>query len=143
MATLWHDLRYGLRTLRKSPGFTAVALLTLALGIGANTAMFSIVDAVLLRPLPYPQAARLVFISEWSQQIPGMSISMADFNDWRAQQTVFSSMVAYQPANVTLTGQGGWATCRCHFAGFLFLCHCSERLYTYRQSAVKKGNPYA
>jgi predicted permease len=106
MATLWHDLRYGLRTLRKSPGFTAVALLTLALGIGANTAMFSIVDAVLLRPLPYPQAARLVFISEWSQQIPGMSISMADFNDWRAQQTVFSSMVAYQPANVTLTGQG-------------------------------------
>lgn len=106
LETLSQDVRYGLRQLRRSPGFTAVAVLTLALSIGANTAIFSLVNTVLLRPLPYPQASRLVFVSEWSQQIPGMSISMADFDDWRATQNVFSSMVAYQPANVTLTGQG-------------------------------------
>ena len=106
MNALLQDIRYGIRMLAKSPGFTAVAILTLALGIGANTSIFSVVNTVLLRPLPYPHADRLVFISEWSQQIPGMSISMADFDDWRATQTVFSSMVAYQPDNVTLTGQG-------------------------------------
>ncbi len=106
MNRLAQDIRYAVRMLAKAPGFTAVAVLTLALGIGANTAIFSVVNTVLLRPLPYPHADRLVFISEWSQQVPGMSISMADFNDWRATQTVFSSMVAYQPENVTLTGQG-------------------------------------
>lgn len=106
MNTLLQDVRYALRMLAKSPGFAAIAILTLALGIGANTAIFSVVNTVLLRPLPYPHADRVVFISEWSQEIPDMSISMADFNDWRATQTVFSSMVAYQPANVTLTGQG-------------------------------------
>ncbi|MFI5127378.1 MAG: ABC transporter permease [Candidatus Acidiferrales bacterium] len=106
MNTLIQDSRYGIRMLAKSPGFTAIAVLTLALGIGANTAIFSVVNTVLLRPLPYPHADRLVFISEWSQQVPGMSISMADFNDWRAMQTVFSSIVAYQPDNVTLTGEG-------------------------------------
>ena len=100
------DVRYAVRMLMKSPGFTAIAIVTLALGIGANTAIFSVVNTVLLRPLPYPRADRLVFISEWSQQVPGMSISMADFNDWRAQQPVFSSMMAYQPASVTLTGTG-------------------------------------
>ncbi len=103
---LFQDLRYGVRMLRKTPGFTAIAVLTLALGIGANTAIFSIVNAVLLRPLPYPHADRLVFLSEWSQQIPGMSISMENFKDWRAENTVFESMVAYSPINVALTGQG-------------------------------------
>ena len=100
------DVRYGLRMLRKSPGFTAVAVLTLALGIGANTAIFSVVNTVLLRPLPYPHADRLVFMGQWSQDIPSMSISMADFDDWRTMETVFSSMVAYQATNVTLSGQG-------------------------------------
>jgi putative ABC transport system permease protein len=106
LESLIQDIRFALRMLRKSPGFTAVAVLTLALGIGANTAIFSVVNTVLLRPLPYPHADRLVFMGQWSQQIPSMSISMADFDDWRAMNTVFSSMVAYQPANVTLTGQG-------------------------------------
>ncbi len=106
MTTFFQDLRYALRMLRKSPGFTVVAILTLALGIGANTAIFSVVNAVLLRPLPYPEASRLVFLGEWSEQVPEMSISMANFNDWRAQNKVFESMVAYQNDNVVLTGKG-------------------------------------
>ena len=106
MSTLLQDIRYGIRMLAKSPGFTAVAVLTLALGIGANTSIFSVVNTVLLRPLPYPHADRLVFLAEWSKDIPGMSISMQDFDDWRATQTVFSSMAPYCPNNVTLTGLG-------------------------------------
>jgi putative ABC transport system permease protein len=106
MTTFIQDLRFAFRMLRKSPGFTLVAILTLALGIGANTAIFSVVNAVLLRPLPYPEANRLVFLGEWSEQVPEMSISMANFNDWRAQNKVFESMVAYQNDNVVLTGKG-------------------------------------
>jgi predicted permease len=106
MSTFWQDIRYGLRMLAKRPGVTLVAVLTLALGVGANTAIFSVVDAVLLRPLPYKQSDRLVFISEESRQVPGMSISMADFNDWRASNTVFESMAPYSPNSVILTGNG-------------------------------------
>src|SRR5260370_11114797 len=106
MTTFFQDLRYALRMLKKRPGFTIVAILTLALGIGANTAIFSVVNAVLLRPLPYPESNRLVFLGEWSEQIPEMSISMANFNDWRNQNKVFESMVAYQNDNVVLTGRG-------------------------------------
>jgi predicted permease len=106
MTTFIQDLRFAIRMLRKSPGFTLVAILTLALGIGANTAIFSVVNAVLLRPLPYPEATRLVFLGEWSEQVPEMSISMANFNDWRSQNKVFESMVAYQNDNVVLTGRG-------------------------------------
>src|ERR1700676_3803821 len=106
MTTFLQDLRYTLRTLAKKPAFTIVAILTLALGIGANTAIFSVINAVLLKPLPYPQADRLVFLSEASEQIPGMSIAMANFNDWRAQNTVFESMVAYQNNDAVLSGRG-------------------------------------
>ena len=106
MTNFLQDLRYALRMLTKSPGFTIVAILTLALGIGANTAIFSVVNAVLLRPLPYAESNRLVFLGEWSEQIPEMSISMANFNDWRNQNRVFESMVAYQNDNVVLTGRG-------------------------------------
>jgi len=106
MTNFLQDLRYALRMLAKSPVFTIVAILTLALGIGANTAIFSVVNAVLLRPLPYPESNRLVFLGEWSEQIPEMSISMANFNDWRNQNRVFESMVAYQNDNVVLTGRG-------------------------------------
>jgi predicted permease len=106
MHNFLQDLRYAFRMMVKSPGFTLVAVLTLALGIGVNTAIFSVVNAILLRPLPYPQANQLMFLSESSEQIPDMSISMANFNDWRAQNTVFESMVAYQGENAVLTGNG-------------------------------------
>ncbi len=104
--TLYQDARYGVRMLRKHHSYTIVVVLTLALGIGANTAIFSVINAVLLRPLAYPQADRLVYLSEWSHDVPQMSISMANFADWQSMNTVFDSMVAFRSEDVTLTGQG-------------------------------------
>jgi predicted permease len=106
MGTFWQDIRYGLRMLARRPAITLIAVVTLALGVGANTAIFSVVDAVLLRPLPYKQPDRLVFLTEESQQVPDMSISMADFNDWRATNTVFESMAPYSANSAILTGNG-------------------------------------
>ncbi len=106
MKTLWQDIWFGARVLLRRPGVTAIAILTLALGIGANTAIFSVVDAVLLRPLPYKDPGNLVLLQEDSQQVPGMSISMADFDDWRAMNTVFDAMAPYQADSVVLTGMG-------------------------------------
>ncbi|MGA2988070.1 MAG: ABC transporter permease [Terriglobia bacterium] len=108
MTTLIQDLKYGLRMLARNPGFTAVAVLTLALGIGANTAIFSVVNAVLLRPLPYRDANRLVIV--WEQNLPrGWTtniVSTANFGDWRRQNTVFSDMAAVDPTSFNLTGVG-------------------------------------
>ena len=106
MGTLWQDLRYGFRMLLKNPGFTLVTILALALGIGANTAIFSVVNAVLLRPLPFPTAERLVFISEWSQQVQNMSVSYPNFVDWRDQNRVFEQLAAFRGAGLILTGMG-------------------------------------
>jgi len=106
MTGVFQDLRYALRMLAKAPGFTAVAVITLALGIGANSAIFSVMEGVLLKPLPYPQADRIMFLSEWSEQIPDMSISMANFNDWRAQNKSFENMGAFQGADAVWTGKG-------------------------------------
>src|SRR5215471_11824801 len=77
-----NDLRIALRQLRKNPGFTIVATVTLALGIGANTAIFSVVNAVLLRPLPYPEPERLVWISERGMSFPSLSIAYPNYEDW-------------------------------------------------------------
>jgi predicted permease len=103
--SLWQDLCYGLRQLRKSPGFTAVAVLTLALGIGANTAIFSVINSVLLRPLPYPNPDRLVSVQEAGRG-SGNPASYPDFFDWQSQNHVFSNMAAYHGDVFTLTGAG-------------------------------------
>ena len=106
MEELWRDVRFAARTLLKSPAFTLVAVATLALGIGANTAIFSVINAILLRPLPYPQAERLVFLTEWSEQVPNMSFSVANLKDVRDQSTVFESIVGYNGTNFILSSAG-------------------------------------
>ena len=107
MKTLWQDIRYGLRMLAKSPGFTSVAILTLALGIGANTAIFSVVSAVLLRSLPFPAPKKLVrVVSVRAHDNAPDNASYPDFTDWRAQSHAFSQMAAYRTESLTLTGQG-------------------------------------
>jgi putative ABC transport system permease protein len=90
----------------KSRGFTLVTVLALALGIGANTAIFSVVNTVLLRPLPYPNGERIVFIGEWSQQVPEMSVSYPNFIDFRDQQQTMEQIAAFRSANYVLTGVG-------------------------------------
>ena len=94
MGTLWQDLRYGARMLAKNPGFTAVAVVALALGVGANTAIFSVVNAVLLRPLQYPHAERVVAIQELNEKGSRVQVTPANFLDWRAQNTVFEHLAA-------------------------------------------------
>src|SRR4051794_16112947 len=103
LETLLKDLRFGLRSLGKSPGFTAIALLTLALGIGANTAIFSIIHAVILRPLPYPEPARLVKI--WPEK-PRVSSSKADYLETKRRARSFEDIAAYSNWGFTLTGTG-------------------------------------
>jgi len=104
MSSLFQDLRYGIRMLAKNTGFTAVAVLTLALGIGANTAIFSVVNTVFLTPLPYPDPERLVVINESSKPMPEGPISYANFLDWQAQNQVFEHMAAFQGGGLTLVG---------------------------------------
>src|SRR5215213_4395422 len=106
--TLVQDVRYAVRTLLKSPGFTLVTVLALALGIGANTAIFSVVKAVLLSPLPYPGPERLVWVREVN---PGAEIldepaSAPNYNDWRTQAAGFEGLAAYAATSLTLTGEG-------------------------------------
>ena len=105
MGTLWQDIRYGFRTLRKSPGFTAVAVAALALGIGANSAIFSVVNAVVLRPLPFPEPERLVAVGGrdlrsgsdfWEHSYP-------NFSDLRDQRGVFEHAAAYGNTSFFLT----------------------------------------
>lgn len=101
-------VRYALRGLRRTPGFTFVALATLALGIGANSAIFSLVRAVVLRPPPFPQAEQLVYV--WNdnrrEKIPDDITSWPTYSDWRAQNRTFARMAGYTPQNANLTGEG-------------------------------------
>ncbi|MGH9727218.1 MAG: ADOP family duplicated permease [Candidatus Acidiferrales bacterium] len=100
------DLRYGVRTLRNSPGFTAVAVLTLALGIGANTALFSIVNGVLLDPLPFPEPGRLVTVDASKPNLPDGSISYLNFLDWHRLNRSFSFFAVSRSTGYLLTGMG-------------------------------------
>jgi predicted permease len=108
LESLLQDLRFGLRMLRKSPGFTAVAVLTLALGIGANTAIFSVVYAVLLKPLPYTNPDQLVcfYQSKLQEGVKITGSSYVDFDDWRRQNHSFSALAGAQRHDLTLTGHG-------------------------------------
>lgn len=109
LETIWQDLRYAARTFLKEPGFTAIAVLTLALGIGANTAIFSVVDAILLRPLPYPESNRLVRVWESSTKLdsPRNVVNPINFLDWRDHSHSFEAMAAVlsHMTNLSVNGQ--------------------------------------
>jgi len=107
MNTLLKDIRYGVRSLLKHPGFTAIVILTLAVGIGASSAIFSVVNTVLLRPLPYRQAERIVVVQELDPSGKRVQVTPANFLDWRAQNTVFEQLAAIltRPSNLALADQ--------------------------------------
>src|SRR5262245_23995171 len=104
IADLWQDLRYGARMLRKNPGFTLIAVFTLALGIGANTAIFSVVEGLLLRPLPYHEPEALVRLSNKTSRFPRIGISYPNFSDWRERAQSFEGMAAFRSESFNLTG---------------------------------------
>ena len=108
MESLIKDIRYGIRSLLKRPGFTAIAVITLALGIGANTTLFSFVNGILLRPLPYRDPGQLVILDETSpkQGIKSFAVSYPNFLDWREQNHVFEDIAAYQPNSSSVVGAG-------------------------------------
>src|SRR5271165_1723033 len=108
MQVLVQDIRYGLRSLRKNPGPTLIAILALGLGIGANTAIFSIINAVLIRPLPYPDSSHLVVVlsDQPQKKIQQSTISPADFEDYRKQADVFHAIGAFRSKPAVLTGNG-------------------------------------
>src|SRR3984957_8390840 len=109
MGTIWHDLRHAYKMVRRTPTFTLAAALTLALGIGANTAIFSVVESVLLRPLPYKDPSRLVQVwNTYPPMIPQGPNSAGDFRDFRQRSRTFSEMAAYidTPRGLNLTGGG-------------------------------------
>src|SRR5438552_959986 len=101
------DLRYAFRMLTKQPGFTAVAVLTLALGIGANTAIFSVINAVLLRPLPYPNADRIMVLNETSGPGQDFSVALPDYFDWRNGSTLFEHLAVTHKESRNLNGIPG------------------------------------
>ncbi len=106
MNTVSQDARYGLRMLAKNPGFTVVAVLTLALGIGANTALFSVVNGVLLNPLPFPEPNRLVALHASKPNFEQGSISYPNFLDWQKDNHSFSAVAVHRSIGLSLTGLG-------------------------------------
>jgi putative ABC transport system permease protein len=104
-----NDLRFALRQLRKSPGFTLIAVLTLALGIGANTAIFSVIYAVLLQPLPYPNGERIVILTETDSNQPQISVAYPDYVDWKRDNTVFENIAVSRRESFNLSGLPGRA----------------------------------
>jgi putative ABC transport system permease protein len=105
LETLWADIRYGTRMLRKNPGFAAITILTLALGIGASTAVFTLADAVVLRPLPYRSPEQLVWITEETSTGESTGVSWPNFQDWKRLNTAFSSMAGFRDARMSFAGE--------------------------------------
>jgi len=106
MNTLLQDVRYAIRTLRRAPGFAAIAILTLALGIGANTALFSVVNGVLLDPLPYPAPGQLVAVYGSAPGFEHGPISYPNFLDWQRSTRTLSSLALYHNEDYNFTGTG-------------------------------------
>ncbi len=132
LGELLQDLRYGARMLRKNPGFTLVAVLTLALGIGANSAIFSVVNCVLLNPLPYPHAEQLVTLHESKANFEFGSISYPNFRDWQKDNHTFSSMAISRRFAFSLTGIGEAEQVRARFIS-------SDFFSTVRVNPVSSG----
>ena len=134
MGSFLQDLKYGVRTLIKNPGFSVIAIITLALGIGANSAMFSAVNGILLRPLPYKNSNQLVNVWGTSAKYPGfrMTVSTPEFNDVKAQSHSFEDMAQYHNRSMHWTGHGDPEVVSVSrgFAGFF--CH-PRRLTSYGQ----------
>jgi predicted permease len=122
LADLWQDLRYGARMLLKIPGFSVVVALTLALGIGANAALFSVVNGVLLNPLPYPQPEQLVSLHQRMPSVAAGSISYPNFLDWQKENQTFSAMAVSRGASFALVGAGEAEQVRGR--------HCSANLFS-------------
>jgi putative ABC transport system permease protein len=150
MTNLLTDLRYAWRTLRKSPGFSLVAVVVLALGIGANTAIFSVVNAVLLRPIPYPEPERLMRVWHTPPQkaFPGMtrfSVSPANYEDWEKQNQAFESMAIYGYRSFNLTGSGEperltGAAVSAHFFSTLHVQPMLGRVFTEDENQAGRGD---
>src|SRR5258708_38498389 len=103
MMSFWQDVRFGLRMLSKNPGFTAIAILTLALGIGANTALFSVVNGVILNPLPFPNPDELVAVYTKSPTFQESSISYPTFLDWQKDNHSFAALSALRSEDFNMT----------------------------------------
>ena len=135
------DLRYALRGFRRSPGFSLVVILTLALGIGANTAVFSVVETVLLKPLPYPNAERLIWLAESSQKSEGFSVTWLNYQNWRLRNRSFEDMAAYEWRHMTLTGRGEPLLARCGLVTGSFLPMLGMRPLVGRLFDESDGQP--
>src|ERR1700751_739692 len=116
MQTILQDVRYAVRQLRKSPGFALTAILTLALGIGVNTAIFSTMDAVILRPLAVPDLHRVVALAEQRNGGGYQQVTLGNYEDWKRQSRSFEALAAYTTAELTLTGAGDAAHIQAAYA---------------------------
>ena len=141
MNGLWWDIKYGARVLMKNPGFTAVAVLTLALGIGANSAIFSIVNAVLLNPLPFPNPERLVAVYSTTETLEQSSISYPNFLEWQAQNHSFEQLGAFRTSNYNLTGSGEPQRLHAHMISAQFLPAYGTPVLLGRNFTVEEDRP--